>query len=170
MGLDLSGVGNHEFDEGPAELLRMQQGGDHPDDGTGGEPFAGASFRFLAANVVEDSTGNTIFPAYGVREFQGIRVAFIGLTLEGTPAIVARSGVAGLTFLDEADAVNSLVPRLREEGIEAMVVLLHQGGFSDGSMNRLRERAGRPHSRRRRQAGPGGGPRDCRPHQRRVRL
>ena len=132
MGLDMSGVGNHEFDEGPAVLLRMQQGGEHPDDDTGGETFAGADFPFLAANVVDDSTGETIFPAYGVREFQGIRVAFIGLTLEGTPAIVARSGVAGLTFLDEADTVNSLVPSLQDEGIEAIVVLLHQGGFSDG--------------------------------------
>ena len=135
MGLDLSGVGNHEFDEGPAELLRMQQGGEHPDDDTDGDNFDGADFRFLAANVIDDRTGNTIFPAYGVGEFQGIRVAFIGLTLEGTPAIVARSGVAGLNFLDEAETVNSLVPRLQGEGIEAIVVLLHQGGFSDGSMN-----------------------------------
>lgn len=129
MGLDFNGVGNHEFDEGPAELLRMQRGGVHPEES---EPFQGADFRFLAANVTDDQTGNTIFPAYGVREFQGIRVAFIGLTLEGTPAIVARSGVAGLSFLDEAETVNSLVPELQEEGIQAIVVLLHLGGFSDG--------------------------------------
>ena len=87
MGLDFNGVGNHEFDEGPAELSRMQHGGLHPDAGDiDGESFGGADFRFLAANVIDNRTGNTIFPAHGVRDFQGIKVAFIGLTLEGTPA------------------------------------------------------------------------------------
>ena len=133
MGLDFNGVGNHEFDEGPAELSRMQHGGLHPEDNEGDEdPFQGANFQFLAANVIDDRTGNTIFPAYGVRDFQGIKMAFIALTLEGTPNIVARTGVEGLTFLDEAETVNSLVPQLQAEGIEAIVVLLHQGGFSDG--------------------------------------
>ena len=136
MGLDLSGVGNHEFDEGPLELSRMQQGGLHPEaDDMDGEPFQGADFQFLAANVIDYETGSTIFPSYAVRDFQGIRVAFIGLTLEGTPLIVARSGVTGLSFLDEADTVNSLVPRLQEEGIQAIVVLLHEGGFSYGGQN-----------------------------------
>ena len=107
----------------------MQRGGAHPEES---EPSQGADFRFLAANVVDDNTANTIFPAYGVREFQGIRVAFIGLTLEGTPGIVARGRVEGLSFLDEAETVNSLVPELQEEGILAIVVLLHLGGFSDG--------------------------------------
>ena len=132
MGLDFNSVGNHEFDDGRAELARMQQGGPHPDsEDADGERFRGAEFRFLAANVI-DETGNTIFPAYGVRDFQGIKVAFIGLTLEGTPGIVARGRVAGLSFLDEAETVNALVPELRELGIEAIVVLLHLGGFSDG--------------------------------------
>ncbi len=132
MGLDINGVGNHEFDDGRAELARMQQGGSHPESEDGdGEPFQGADFQFLAANVF-DETGNTIFPAYEVRDFQGIKVAFIGMTLEGTPGIVARGRVAGLSFLDEAETVNSLVPGLREQGIEAIVVLLHHGGFSDG--------------------------------------
>ena len=86
MGLDFNGVGNHEFDEGPVELLRMQQGGHRPEaDGMDGEPFQGADFQFLAANVIDDRTGSTIFPSYAVRDFQGIKVAFIGLTLEGTP-------------------------------------------------------------------------------------
>ena len=135
MGLDFNGVGNHEFDDGRAEMVRMQQGGPHPDsEDADGEPFRGAEFRFLAANVI-DETGNTIFPAYGVREFQGIKVAFIGLTLEGTPGIVARGRVAGLSFLDEAETVNALVPELREQGIEAIVVLLHLGGFSDGGQS-----------------------------------
>ena len=132
-GLDINAVGNHEFDEGPDELLRMQRGGPHPVDGdTDGDPFEGADFQFLAANVIDDATGEPILPTHVVREYGGIDVAFIGMTLEGTPGIVARSGVAGLTFLDEADTVNELVPNLREDGIEAIVVLLHQGGFADG--------------------------------------
>ena len=136
MSLDINAVGNHEFDEGPDELLRMQFGGSHPVDGDiDGDPFEGADFQFLAANVIDDATGEPILPTHVVREYGGIGVAFIGMTLEGTPGIVARSSVAGLTFLDEADTVNELVPILREEGIEAIVVLLHQGGFADGGRN-----------------------------------
>ena len=136
MGLDINGVGNHEFDEGPGELLRMQEGGPHPVSGDlDGDPFDGAAFEFLAANVIDDATGDTVFPSYAVREFQGIRVAFIGMTLEGTGGIVARSSVAGLTFRDEAETVNALVPELQDSGIEAIVVLLHEGGFSDGGQS-----------------------------------
>ena len=136
LGLDFNGVGNHEFDEGPAELLRMQHGGPHPIDGDlDGDPFDGADFQFLAANVIDDKTGKTILPPYAVREYQGVKVAFVGLTLKGTSGIVARSGVEGLTFMDEAETVNALVPILREEDIEAIVLLLHEGGFSHGGQN-----------------------------------
>jgi 5'-nucleotidase len=137
IGLDINGVGNHEFDEGAAELLRMQYGGSHPDDGDlDGTPFLGADFEFLAANVVVDDTGETIFPAYTVKNYQGVKVAFIGMTLEGTPSIVTPSGVAGLTFLDEVDTVNALIPKLQQNNIEAIVVLMHQGGFaSEGGGN-----------------------------------
>lgn len=133
IGLDINGVGNHEFDEGASELLRMQFGGSHPVDGDlDGDPFLGADFEFLAANVINDVTGDTLFPAYSVRNYQGVKVAFIGMTLEGTPTIVTPAGVAGLTFLDEAETVNALVPQLQQKNIEAIVVLLHEGGFSDG--------------------------------------
>lgn len=136
MGLEINAVGNHEFDEGPAELLRMQYGGSHPVDGDlDGDPFLGADFEFLAANVIVDETGETIFPSYTIRQYQGVKVAFIGMTLEGTPTIVTPSGVAGLTFLDEAETVNALVPKLQKQNIEAIVVLLHEGGQSDGGQN-----------------------------------
>ncbi len=136
MGLDFNGVGNHEFDEGLAELKRTQQGGSHPVDGDlDGDPFSGADFEFLAANVIDDSTGETIFPPYAVRDYGGVGVAFIGLTLEGTPSIVSQAEVEGLIFLDEAETVNALVPGLRERGIEAIVVLLHEGGSSDGGQS-----------------------------------
>jgi 5'-nucleotidase len=129
IGLDFNAVGNHEFDEGAAELLRMQNGGCHPVDGCqDGDAFDGANFQYLAANVVRQENGKTLFPAYKVRTFAGAKVAFIGMTLEGTPIIVSPSGVAGLNFMDEADTVNALIPGLKAKGIETIVVLIHEGG------------------------------------------
>lgn len=130
IGLDINAVGNHEFDEGADELLRMQYGGCHPEDGClDGDGFAGADFQFLAANVMNVAAGETIFPAYTIQNFNGAKVAFIGMTLEGTPLIVSPSGVAGLEFMDEADTVNALVPRLKQMGVGAIVVLVHEGGL-----------------------------------------
>ncbi|MBX7250525.1 MAG: bifunctional metallophosphatase/5'-nucleotidase [Candidatus Promineofilum sp.] len=131
IGLDFNAVGNHEFDEGLTELLRMQKGGCHPVDGCAdGDPFGGADFRYLAANVFYEGTNRTIFPPYGIRTFSGIKVAFIGMTLEGTPLIVSPSGVAGLEFKDEADTVNRLANLLKKRGVQAIVVLVHEGGFN----------------------------------------
>jgi 5'-nucleotidase len=128
FGLDINAVGNHEFDEGADELLRMANGGSHPVDGDiDGDPFLGADFDFLAANVVVDATGDTLFPPYSIRNFDGVKVAFIGMTLQGTPNIVTPSGVAGLTFNDEVETVNRLVPRLMRQGVRSFVVLLHDG-------------------------------------------
>lgn len=130
IGLDINAVGNHEFDEGTDELLRMRRGGSHPVDGDlDGTPFPGANFQFLAANVVSQTTGRTLFPPYVIKNYQGVRVAYIGMTLEGTPSIVTPSGVAGYDFLDEADTVNALVAKLQKRNIEAFVVLVHEGGF-----------------------------------------
>ena len=136
MGLAVASVGNHEFDEGKDELLRMQYGGCHPTDGCQGpHPFAGAKFRYLAASTIEKSTGKTLFPSYAIRQFDGIPVAFIGLTLKGTPNLVSPVGVADLEFKDEADTVNALVPELKARGVEAIVVLIHEGGFPAGGYN-----------------------------------
>ncbi len=136
MGLAVASVGNHEFDEGKDELLRMQNGGCHPTDKCQGpHPFLGAKFHYLAASTFEKSTGKTIFPGYEIREFEGIPVAFIGLTLKGTPNLVSPVGVADLEFRDEADTVNALVPELKARGVEAIVVLIHEGGFPAGDYN-----------------------------------
>jgi 5'-nucleotidase len=136
MGLELASVGNHEFDEGKEELLRMQNGGCHPIDGCQGpHPFAGAKFRYLAASTIEGSTGKTIFPPYEIKQFDGIPVAFIGLTLKATPDLVSPPGVAGLEFKGEAETVNALVPELKARGVEAIVVLIHEGGFATGDYN-----------------------------------
>lgn len=133
MGLEITAVGNHEFDEGAAELLRLQRGGCHPVDGCKGPaPFAGAKFQYLAASTFDMRSGRTILPAYAIKRFQGIPVAFIGLTLKDTPTIVVPEGVAGLEFRDEATTVNALVPELRRQGVEAIVVLIHEGGIPTG--------------------------------------
>lgn len=143
IGLDFSSVGNHEFDKGKDELRRLQMGGcklvaGTPDPnscrGFGSAApgtFDGAKFQWLSANVIDTATGRTLMPAYGVKSFGGVKVAFIGMTLKGTPGIVTPTGVAGLQFNDEADTVNALVPRLRAQGIESIVVLVHQGGFQN---------------------------------------
>ena len=136
MGLALASVGNHEFDEGKDELKRMQSGGCHPvDQCRGPHPFMGAKFQYLAASTRETATGNTIFPPYAIREFDGIPVAFIGLTLKGTSGIISPASAAGLEFQDEAETVNALVPELKARGIEAIVVLIHEGGYPTGDYN-----------------------------------
>jgi 5'-nucleotidase len=129
IGLDYNAVGNHEFDEGTTELLRMQEGGCHPTDGClDGDGFEGADFDFLAANVI-DQRGRTLFPPYAIENVGGgASVAFIGMTLEGTPTIVSAAGIQGWSFLDEADTVNELVPELKRRGVDAIVVLIHEGG------------------------------------------
>src|SRR3984893_1559651 len=136
MGLEGASVGNHEFDEGKEELLRMQNGGCHPiDKCQGPHPFPGAKFHYLAASTIDKGTGKTVFPSYEVREFDGIPVAFIGLTLKGTSGIISPASAAGLEFHDEAETVNALVPELKARGVEAIVVLIHEGGYPTGDYN-----------------------------------
>ena len=128
IGLDLNAVGNHEFDEGAAELLRLRHGGCHPTDGClDGTPFGGARFNFLSANVVSRRTGRPLFRPYAIRRLGGVRVGFIGMTLEGTPDIVPPSVSQALRFLDEAQTANRYVRELRRRKVQAIVVLLHEG-------------------------------------------
>lgn len=141
IGVEFNAVGNHEFDKGAAELKRLQGGGCKISDGlpdpnsckglgsAAPGTFDGAKFKWLSANVIETATGRTLLPPYGIKTFDGVKVAFIGMTLKGTPSIVTPTGVAGLEFRDEADTVNALIPRLHAQGVRAIVVLVHQGGF-----------------------------------------
>jgi 5'-nucleotidase len=136
MHLDFSSVGNHEFDEGEDELMRMQHGGCHPVDGCkDGTPFDGANFRYLSANVIDKRTGKPFFRPYAIRRFGGVKVGIIGMTLAGTAGIVSPSGIKDLQFLDEADTANKYAKVLRRRGVKAVVVLLHQGGFQSVPLN-----------------------------------
>jgi 5'-nucleotidase len=181
LNLSVSSVGNHEFDEGAAELLRMQRGGCHPKDGCrDGDRFTGARFQYLSANVVRPPTQSQLaavarynaaqrgrlrahrsycgveahrrertcmrafrialrpvpkttplFPATVVRTVGGVKIGFIGETLRRTASIVTPTGVAGLRFLDEATTANTYAARLKKEGVNAIVLLLHQGGLQN---------------------------------------
>jgi 5'-nucleotidase len=153
MHVDFASVGNHEFDKGAAELRRIQDGGCHPTQGCTAAPYAlagggttdvypGADFPYLAANVRVDATGRTLFPATGTKRFQtdsgrSFDVGFIGEVLEDTPTIVTPTGVAGLTFEDEATAANRAVAQLRRQGVQTSVLVIHQGGSqtSPASLN-----------------------------------
>jgi 5'-nucleotidase len=129
LGLDITSVGNHEFDEGVTELKRMQRGGCHPTDGCqDGDGFAGADFRYLAANVVDKKTRLPIFLPVDIRVVQGVPVAFVGMTLKDTPTIVNPAGIQTVDFLDEVTTANSYAELLRWLGIKSMVLLIHQGG------------------------------------------
>ncbi len=128
LGLDLEAVGNHDFDRGLLELRRLRTGGCSLGDCDAGS-FPGASFEYLAANVVDDVTGHTVFPPYAIRDLGGVRVAFIGETLKQTPTVTKVGMVKGLSFEDEAATANALVPELQRQGVSAIVLLLHQGGM-----------------------------------------
>ncbi len=147
MNVDFGSVGNHEFDKGSAELLRIQKGGCKPVDGCTAAPYAkangrhtdrfpGADFQYLAANVVVDATGKTLFPAYAVKKFKPdhhgkkFEVGFIGEVLESTPTIVTPTGVEGLTFTDEADTANAIVQseKGKAKHVDTWVLVIHQGG------------------------------------------
>lgn len=130
--IDFNAVGNHEFDRGTDELRRLQNGGCQQYTTTKpcqiNKDFAGAKFNFLAANVsLKADPQRTLFPAYKIKRYGNIPVAFIGLTLEATPTIVSASGIKDVDFHDEAETVNSLIPELKKQGVEAIVVVVHEG-------------------------------------------
>lgn len=147
IGLEFNAVGNHEFDRGSAELVRLQSGGCKttagsidPNSCKGASagtpvPFEGAKFKWLSANVFDKATGRTLLAPYGVKTFNDVKMAFIGMTFTATPTVVTPTGVAGLDFRDEAATVNALIPELKAQGIEAIAVLVHEGGFQSDTLS-----------------------------------
>ncbi|MGW3630974.1 bifunctional metallophosphatase/5'-nucleotidase [Streptomyces sp. NPDC005122] len=130
LDLDVTSVGNHEFDEGAKELARLQNGGCHPTDGCYDKKarFRGADFPYLAANVTSEKTGKPILKPYWVWKKNGVKVGFIGVTLEGTPNIVSAEGVKGLKFGDEVETINKYAKVLQRQGVKSIVALIHEGG------------------------------------------
>ncbi|MFD4020227.1 bifunctional metallophosphatase/5'-nucleotidase [Streptomyces sp. SH5] len=130
LDLDVTAVGNHEFDEGATELARLQNGGCHPVEGCyeKGKEFEGADFPYLAANVTEEKTGKPLLKPYTVWKKKGVKIGFIGVTLEGTPNIVTANGVKGLKFHDEVETINKYARELDRKGVKSIVALIHEGG------------------------------------------
>ncbi|MEE1813992.1 bifunctional metallophosphatase/5'-nucleotidase [Streptomyces sp. SP18ES09] len=131
LDLDVTSVGNHEFDEGARELARMQNGGCHPTAGcfVPGKKFKGADFPYLAANVTNEKTGRPLLDPYFIWEKNGVRIGFIGVTLEGTPNVVTAEGVKGLKFGDEVETINKYTKILERKGVKSIVALVHEGGL-----------------------------------------
>jgi 5'-nucleotidase len=132
LGLRATSVGNHEFDQGRLELLRQQKGGcvsPRVDKACKFEAtYQGAQFQYLAANVIDMVTRKPVLPAYKIETAHGVKIAFIGGVLRETAESALASGIAGLDFVDEAEAINRQLPELRQQGVGVFVVLLHQGG------------------------------------------
>lgn len=136
--LDVTSVGNHEFDEGKTELRRMQYGGCHPVEGCFeyGKTFGGADFKYLAANVVEDKTKRPLMSPTFVWKKGDVKIGFIGVTLEGTPDVVTADGVKGLKFGDEVETINKYAEELNKQGVKSIVALIHEGGLpASGAYN-----------------------------------
>ncbi|MDX3643972.1 bifunctional metallophosphatase/5'-nucleotidase [Streptomyces sp. MB09-02B] len=131
LDLDVTSVGNHEFDEGAKELARLQKGGCHPTDGcyVKGKKFKGADFPYLAANVIDNKTKKPLLKPYWVWKKNGVKVGFIGVTLEDTPGVVSAEGVKGLTFKDEVKTINKYAKELERQGVKSVVALIHEGGL-----------------------------------------
>ncbi|GGX47859.1 bifunctional metallophosphatase/5'-nucleotidase [Streptomyces fructofermentans] len=130
LDLDVTSVGNHEFDEGAKELARLQKGGCHPVAGcyVAGKTFKGADFPYLAANVLNEKSGKPILKPYWVWKKNGVKVGFIGVTLENTPGVVSAEGVKGLKFKDEVETINKYAKELERQGVKSVVALIHEGG------------------------------------------
>lgn len=131
-------LGNHEFDYGKSELLRQLTGGNHANGPFLEDEWKGARYPTVSSNVIDQATGDSLLPPYSIYYAGGVRIGVIGAVLKETPSIVSPSGVAGLRFIDEADAINRSVAELRRQGIRAIVVALHQGGQQtsyDGATN-----------------------------------
>lgn len=134
VGVEFNAVGNHEFDRGWKELQRLQNGGCEKNarfEPCQLEQFAGARYKYLSAATFK-ADGTTLFPATGLKTFgegaSKVTIGFVGLSLKSVPTLVAPEQVVGLTFGDEADAINKAIPVLKAQGADAVVVLIHQGG------------------------------------------
>jgi 5'-nucleotidase len=128
LGVTVSAVGNHEFDEGHQELLRIQNGGCHPVDGCSPEgEWPGAEFRYTGANVLKEKTQKPALPPYVIRKINGVRIGIIGVVTKDTPNIVTSDGIKGLQFIDEVEAANKAAAALRAKGVRAMALLVHEG-------------------------------------------
>lgn len=135
IGVDVGVVGNHEFDAGMAELQRLQQGGCRTEapqspvrSCAADAVFPGFQFPLLGANVVDEASGRPALAPFRVFRVHGVPVGVIGAVTRSTPSIVVPSGVKGLRFTDEAEAINQAARVLLSQGVKTLLAVVHEGG------------------------------------------
>lgn len=132
MDMKLSAIGNHELDNGKAEFLRQLNGGCESIRPTKACQFRtsypGSGFPYLAANLIDTDTGKTLLPPYRIEEVKGQKIAFVGAVLRDVASVVSAKGMQGLSVEDEAESINRLIPELNQQGVNAIVAVVHQGG------------------------------------------
>jgi 5'-nucleotidase len=141
MGLVASALGNHEFDQGSKELLRQQHGGcDSPRPAKAckiATGFDGAGFTYLATNVIDQASGKNLVPGWRIVDVKGVKVGLIGAVLQDVASVAVGSAIKGLTFLDEADSINKVLPAMRAQGAQVFVVLIHEGGHTGEAFDKV---------------------------------
>jgi len=141
MGLVASALGNHEFDQGSKELLRQQHGGcDSPRPSKAcqiSRSFEGAGFSYLATNVIDQASGKNLVPGWRIVDVKGVKVGLIGAVLQDVASVAVGSAIKGLTFLDEADSINKVLPEMRAQGAQVFVVLIHEGGHTGEAFDKV---------------------------------
>ncbi|SFB25436.1 MULTISPECIES: bifunctional 2',3'-cyclic-nucleotide 2'-phosphodiesterase/3'-nucleotidase [unclassified Bacillus (in: firmicutes)] len=130
IGFDAGTIGNHEFDEGVAEMLRLINGGEHAATVEKYGAFEGADFPYVAANVQYKDSKELILDPYTIKEVDGVKIGIIGVVTKSTPSIVIPSAVANVEFTDEVTAINKYTAELKEKGVKTIVVLTHNPGTS----------------------------------------
>ncbi|MFB7140294.1 bifunctional metallophosphatase/5'-nucleotidase [Gottfriedia sp. NPDC056225] len=133
MDFDYGTLGNHEFDRGVKEMMKLIYGGKNAKT----EYFNGANFPYLCANVIDDQTGKTILPPYSIKKINGVPIGFIGVVIKDTPKIAPPNQTAGVKFIDEATAINHSVEALKKQGVKAIVVIAHDGGSQSNSTGKV---------------------------------
>lgn len=134
MGLDATALGNHDLDAGLTELLRKSRGECAP-AGCVWPEFKGAKFPYLAVNMLDAETGKPVLPTHKIMEVAGLKIALVGAVTRDTPKVIVAKSIRGLRFIDEADAMNALIPQLRAEGAQLLVAMMHEGSVFDGPAN-----------------------------------
>jgi 5'-nucleotidase len=127
----LGTAGNHEFDEGSAEMLRLLQGGNHANGPFLETKWKGSNYQTLSANVRDRYTNELLLPPYAIHTVNGIDVGFIGITLDSTPKLVIPGSLDNLTFVSQTQAVNEFSQALLQKGIKAQVLIIHDGAQMD---------------------------------------
>ena len=139
LGLDLSSIGNHELDEGKVELYRQIDGGcesPRPDKACQyREAYPGIEFDYVAANLIDEDKQDTAVAPYSIRQTKGVDVAFVGGVVEDLSTLIPLSSHAGLRTLDEAEAINSVIPELQQQDVDVIVAVIHEGGFGHAGAN-----------------------------------